>query len=200
MTEQRFSLSTTDVLLIVVVAALLRSHVTQALTGDIAALLFAVQHATLIVCTLLHRPSLPSCPPPFSVALAWIGTLLPLTMQPNTSALTTWFGTSIIALGSSLATVAILSLGRSFGLEPAHRGVQTRGLYRVVRHPIYAAYIPIVGGFALTHPSLWNAIVAALWLGVQVARIQREEALLKDDPHYLVYSLRVRYRLIPLIW
>ena len=34
-----------------------------------------------------------------------------------------------------------LSLGRSFGLMPANRGVVSSGLYRIVRHPIYLGYL-----------------------------------------------------------
>jgi hypothetical protein len=38
----------------------------------------------------------------------------------------------LVVLGSLLATTAILSLGRSFGIDPSHNGLQTRRLYRVV--------------------------------------------------------------------
>ena len=34
-----------------------------------------------------------------------------------------------------------LSLGRSFGLMPANRGVVSTGMYRLVRHPIYLGYL-----------------------------------------------------------
>ena len=201
MIVRRLSLSTTDVLVIIVMAALLKNHATHALDGDIVALLFAIQHAALIICTMLHRPSRPSSPAsPYSIGLAWSGTLLPLTMQANAPALTASLGTGIVALGSVLATLAILSLGRSFGLEPAHRGVQTRGLYRAVRHPIYAAYLLVVGGFVLTYPSLWNALIVLLWLGMQITRIHNEEALLRYDEHYCSYCFQVRYRIIPFIW
>ena len=44
-----------------------------------------------------------------------------------------------VALVVSLG--AFLSLGRSWGIIPANRGVKTGGLYRVVRHPIYASYV-----------------------------------------------------------
>lgn len=90
-------------------------------------------------------------------------------------------GLVLVVLGSLLATAAILSLGRSFRIEPAHRGLQTRRLYRVVRHPIYASYLPIVGGFLLSYASWWNGLVAVIWLAVQITRIQREEALLSQD-------------------
>jgi hypothetical protein len=40
-----------------------------------------------------------------------------------------------------LVLAATLRLGRSFGIVATNRGIQTGGLYRIVRHPIYAAYV-----------------------------------------------------------
>ena len=92
------------------------------------------------------------------------------------------------------------ALGRSFGIEAANRGIQTHGLYRFVRHPIYAAYLPLIGGYLLAYPSVWNALLVGCWLVCQVARIQREEAVLGQDEQYQAYAERVRWRLIPGAW
>ena len=41
---------------------------------------------------------------------------------------------TIQLVGLAMATVAMGSLRRSFGLAPANRGVKTAGMYRYVRH------------------------------------------------------------------
>ncbi|NTU78443.1 MAG: hypothetical protein HGA45_03425 [Chloroflexales bacterium] len=100
----------------------------------------------------------------------------------------------------------VASVAQQFGagsrvlIEPAHRGLQTRWLYRVVRHPIYAAYLLIVGGFLLSAWSWWNGGVAITWLAVQGMRVIREEALLRQDAEYQRYAQVVCWRLLPGVW
>ena len=72
-------------------------------------------------------------------------------MQPN-GATPNPIGSVLVLVGVVLATGAVLSLGRSLGIEAANRGVQTHGLYRFVRHPIYAAYLPLMGGYLRAIP------------------------------------------------
>ena len=43
-------------------------------------------------------------------------------------------------------------------------------------------------------------MVALIWLGVQIARIRREEALLNGDERYQHYTQQVRWRLVPGVW
>ena len=74
------------------------------------------------------------------------------------------------------------------------------GPYRIVRHPIYAGYTIIHVGFLVSFPSLWNVILYSAVLTIQIARISREELLLRQDPSYRDYTARVRYRLIPMIF
>lgn len=65
-----------------------------------------------------------------------------------------------------------------------------------MRHPIYAAYLLIIGGFLTAHLSWSNGVVALIWLRVQVVRLQREEMLLYSDGHYQDYLRQVRWRLL----
>jgi protein-S-isoprenylcysteine O-methyltransferase Ste14 len=74
------------------------------------------------------------------------------------------------------------------------------GLYGVVRHPIYAAYILACSGVILSSPSLWNIALLIIWIGVQARRAVEEERVLTADPAYRAYAARVRYRLLPGIW
>ncbi len=193
------ALSATDLALLIVMAALVSAHLRSALSGSLVSLLFGAQHLAILVVTLLHRPADKQRVPPTDLLLAWAGTLLPLAMRSSTENMTN-LGLILIIPGSVFATAAILSLGRSFGMEPAHRGIQMRWCYRVVRHPMYAAYLLIVGGFLLSYTSWWNGFVALTWLTVQITRIRREEALLCRDEQYLRYTQRVQWRLVPGVW
>jgi protein-S-isoprenylcysteine O-methyltransferase Ste14 len=88
-----------------------------------------------------------------------------------------------------------MSLGRSFALLPANRGVVTGGAYRWVRHPIYAGYLTGHVLFLLSSFSLYNLACYSLITCMQLHRILREEAILARTPEYQDYMHRVRYRL-----
>src|SRR5215213_11862391 len=125
--------------------------------------------------------------------------MLPLLLRPSALAPVplAMLGNVIQFVGGLLVLAATLRLGRSFGIVAANRGIQTGGLYRVVQHPIYAAYVLAFGGFVLTHPTLINGMILAVWLMIQVLRIRAEERLLMQDA---AYAAQVRYRLIPGCW
>ena len=59
----------------------------------------------------------------------------------------------ISAVGLIVVIVGKMSLGRSFGLMPANRGIVSTGLYRVVRHPIYLGYLITHVGFVAANPT-----------------------------------------------
>ena len=75
------------------------------------------------------------------------------------------------------------------------------GLYRTIRHPMYAGVILVMIGF-----SLWLGSAAAL-IGVFVPtaiaaiRIIHEERMLRTTlDGYAAYTTRVRWRLLPRVW
>lgn len=102
--------------------------------------------------------------------------------------------------GAVLAALSLGSLGRSFGLVAANRGVQTRGAYRVVRHPAYASYLITNAGYLLENPTLWNVLVMLFASTFQLVRIGKEETFLSADPAYREYLQTVRYRLVPFLY
>ena len=102
--------------------------------------------------------------------------------------------------GSLAAGVSLLSLGRSFGVVAANRGLRTGGAYRVVRHPVYACYLIVSAGYLLENPTRWNALVIAGFVAAQVVRIREEESCLAGDPAYTSYRAQVRYRLVPYVF
>jgi protein-S-isoprenylcysteine O-methyltransferase Ste14 len=69
-----------------------------------------------------------------------------------------------------------------------------------VRHPIYSGYLITHVGFLLGFPSVHNLIVYSAALAIQIARLLREEHLLKQDPRYQEYMKLVPYRLIPKVF
>lgn len=128
------------------------------------------------------------------------GTFLPLLLRATDAEADLLVGQVIQAIGFSMQIIAILSLNRSFGLLPAHRGVKSNGLYRVVRHPLYAAYTFAFCGFLINNPSITNIAVVIACTAFQVLRIREEEGLLLNYPEYAAFAQKVRWRLIPAIW
>lgn len=100
-------------------------------------------------------------------------------------------------LGVALAVVATATLGRDLGILPALRGVTTRGVYAVVRHPMYAAHLLIGTAYVLGAPSWRNAGVALAVGALLLVRLRREESLLAGDRRYRAYCARVPWRLVP---
>ncbi len=115
---------------------------------------------------------------------------------------TAWHGGGLVlvTIGACLSLASLLSLGRKFGVWPALRGLSTRGPYRVVRHPMYLAYLISDVGYNLQE---WNPgtalLVLAGWASL-LYRIRAEERILSHDAGWLRYTTSVRYRLLPGIW
>ncbi len=103
----------------------------------------------------------------------------------------------LIMAGLLLQIYAKLTLRRSFGIIAANRGVTTGGPYRLVRHPMYSAYMLTWLGFFLANPSLSNAAIYAFAFACQVARLMAEERLLNEDAGYRAFAKAVPYRLLP---
>lgn len=71
--------------------------------------------------------------------------------------------------------------------------------YRIVRHPLYTAYLVGGIGYLMQSLSTWNIVIDAVAVGWQVVRIRAEERHL-SSPAYDAYRARVPWRLIPRIW
>lgn len=109
-------------------------------------------------------------------------------------------GNALVPGAALLSLASLLSLGRSFGVWPASRGLMTGGPYRLVRHPMYLSYVIADVGYNLLE---WNQgtllMVLAGW-GSLLYRIIAEEKILSQNADWKAYSARVRFRLIPGIW
>lgn len=103
----------------------------------------------------------------------------------------------MVAVGNVIQVTGKLFLARSFGVAPANRGIKTSGLYRLVRHPIYAGYLLIHLGLIMMMPTLTNFLIYAIGWSAQVLRLLAEERLLGEDPEYRAFMAKTRWRLVP---
>jgi protein-S-isoprenylcysteine O-methyltransferase Ste14 len=74
-----------------------------------------------------------------------------------------WLGLGLIAAGVAIASAGALTLGPN--LTPATEPVPdarlvTRGIYRMVRHPIYLGVSTIMGGYGMLRGGWWAGAAA----------------------------------------
>jgi protein-S-isoprenylcysteine O-methyltransferase Ste14 len=110
----------------------------------------------------------------------------------------------VIVLAAYLSFFLVLRENRFAGRTVEVEGEQrviTTGPYSVVRHPMYAAFMPLYVFTPLALGSFWGLVPALLMPIVFVARISDEERVLSRGLEgYKEYVGRVKYRLIPGIW
>ena len=126
--------------------------------------------------------------------IAWLSALLPLAMHLERE---TAPGQAITILGLSLVLWSLVTLGHSFGIAPADRGLVQGGPYRYIRHPMYLGELVSLCGGLFGNLSAWNVILIAVLLLSLLYRIQREELVIHG---YRCYAGQVRWRLIPGVW
>jgi protein-S-isoprenylcysteine O-methyltransferase Ste14 len=102
--------------------------------------------------------------------------------------------------GMFVSLAGLFSLNTSFGLVAANRGVKTRGMYAIVRHPIYAGYFVSFGAFLLQNMTLANAVIYAVFVVSELLRVIAEERVLLRDPAYVAYARQTRWRVLPLLF
>ncbi|MHA7679426.1 methyltransferase family protein [Cupriavidus sp. PET2-C1] len=136
---------------------------------------------------------------PLAVLCSLFGTyyFLAIQLAPGVRILPEAIGAGLQIAGLVWQIFAKVSLRCSFGLLPANRGIVSSGAYRVVRHPIYLGYLIADIGFLLANFGLQNVLVYAGQFVLQGVRIAREEKLLSDDPEYVAYRDKVRFRVLP---
>jgi protein-S-isoprenylcysteine O-methyltransferase Ste14 len=168
------------------------------LQGNVANLLLLVSEGLVVVFILIRRRASVTSRNPAEWALALAVTSLPMAVSAG--------GTPVAPLGVAAAVMLVgmfvqihakITLGRSFGMVPANRGLKVRGPYRFLRHPMYAGYLITHVAFLLANPTWWNLGIYLLANGLQIIRLLAEERLLTRDEQYRAYRLAVPYRLVP---
>src|SRR3989338_3606233 len=168
------------------------------ITGDYALIAFALSETLQVLFFLIRRSPLSVSLDPFDWLVAGGGTLAPLFLIPGGPVL--WqSGEILVIIAVVFQIFALLSLNRSFAIVAAKRVVKTSGLYRIVRHPMYASYLLLYSGYLLFNGSLMNIGLVVLAFVFLFLRIIEEEKHLIVDQEYEQYATRTPWRLIPFV-
>ena len=114
-----------------------------------------------------------------------------------------WFGYGIFILGTIIALIAAINLGKNLTPlpRPKENGVLIqRGLYRFVRHPIYFGVIVLSLGWGFIQQStlVWMYVLI-ITIFFDIKSRKEEQWLQAKFPVYADYQGRVR-KLIPWIY
>jgi protein-S-isoprenylcysteine O-methyltransferase Ste14 len=167
-------------------------------TGHLTGLLLLVSELLVVVLTVVRRPAAivdRTLGARIVAMTSMVG--IPL-MRPTGVGLVADVYTAVATgIGLSVIIAAKATLGRSFGLMPANRGIVNRGIYRIVRHPIYAGYLITHTAFLMAHPTAWNAALILISDTALLVRALYEERTLAGDGAYAEYMAQVRWRVLP---
>jgi protein-S-isoprenylcysteine O-methyltransferase Ste14 len=166
---------------------------------DWSYLLIGVSETVTAAFFLLRSAPATVSPDPQDWLFALAGTFAPLFFAPSDWALLPE-AKHLVLIGTALHIFGMFSLNRSFALVAARREVKTGGMYKFVRHPLYASYLLIFTGYVLTNTTLANIVIYWLTAGFLYVRMVREEKHLALDPAYRAYMQQVRCRVIPFLF
>ena len=168
-------------------------------TGHVTGLLLLVSEALIVILTVIRRRARiidRSTAAAVTTTLSIVGP--PLLRAGETPGLLPDAATAILsAIGLLLVIGGKMTLGRSFGIAPANRGVVARGPYTFVRHPIYAGYLITHVAFLVAQPTVLNLVIVAVADTALIARALIEERVLSLDVEYRTYCQRVAWHLVP---
>jgi protein-S-isoprenylcysteine O-methyltransferase Ste14 len=168
-------------------------------TGRLTGLLLLTGEMLVVVLTIMRRRAT-FVNRSFAAGLVTVVSVIgpPILRPSDASALAPDVVTTLLsAVGLAIALVGKASLGRSFGLVPANRGVVVRGPYNLVRHPIYAGYLITHLAFLAQYPTVWNISILLIADTALVVRALMEERVLSADAAYQGYCQRVSWHLVP---
>lgn len=166
---------------------------------NFAELAFFLHNVVMLLFILIRKAHVSVDGRPFRQAVAVVAFFSGMAFVParTDNAMLLAAGHVVITAAMVLSTVTLFNLGRSFGILIAFREVKTGGLYRVIRHPMYATDILWRVGIVLTWPSLVNVLVFLCSSAAYVYRALLEEEFLRQQGAYLAYMKQVRYRFVP---
>jgi protein-S-isoprenylcysteine O-methyltransferase Ste14 len=169
-------------------------------TGRPSGLGTTLLEAWVAVLFLIRRPTENVSRNPVAWVAAPIGSFAMLLARPDGGGLAELPCEALQLAGVAVALISLGTLGRSFGLVAANRGIKTRGPYGLVRHPAYTGYLIAYLGYVAENPSLRNIALLCLGTAFQVVRIREEERILSRDEGYRAYQGAVRFRLVPYVY
>jgi len=169
-------------------------------TGHVTGLLLLVGESLVVVLTIVRRRAIAvdrSAAAAIMTAVSLVGPVLMRATSEPASLLSDQVTALVSAIGLLLVVLGKMTLGRSFGVVPANRGVVVRGPYTLVRHPIYTGYLITHAAFLLAHPAPWNLSILLVADTALVLRALMEERVLSADASYRQYCQRVGWHLVP---
>ena len=168
-------------------------------TGHVTGLLLLASESLVVVLTVVRRPAR-LVDRSFNAALMTTVSLAgpPLLRASSDMGYVPDVVTAMVsAVGLALVVFGKITLGRSFGVVPANRGVVVGGPYNFVRHPIYTGYLITHVAFLVANPVPWNVAVIFVADVALVVRALMEERVLSADVEYQGYCQRVGWHLVP---
>jgi protein-S-isoprenylcysteine O-methyltransferase Ste14 len=168
-------------------------------TGRVTGLLLLASELLVVVFTITRRQTLDVDRSAAAVLLTIASVAGPPLLRTSTlgGLVPDGLTLSLSAVGLAIVIIGKVTLGRSFGVVPANRGVVIGGPYALVRHPIYAGYLVTHLAFVAAHPLLRNLIIIAIADAALVGRAFLEERTLEKDDRYKAYCRRVAWHLVP---
>ena len=167
-------------------------------TGHVTGLLLLVSEALVVLLTVVRRQATVVDRTWAARMIATISIVGVPFIRPTGGGLAPDLVTAAVSgVGLLIIIAGKLTLGRSFGLMPANRGIVCRGIYKTLRHPIYAGYLVTHAAFLVAHPSPWNLAVLVVSDAALMIRAVYEERTLALDAEYADYMTRVRWRVAP---
>lgn len=113
-------------------------------------------------------------------------------------------GGVLIALGLLLVLAGGVQLGSTLTVFPAPRPgrrLETSGLYRRARHPMYGGGILVALGWSLVFGTIVGLVLTLALVVVFELKARREEAWLLDHyPGYAEYLQHTRHRFLPFVY
>jgi len=166
---------------------------------------YVLQHVIVLGIALTRRP-------PSGQDHSWLTTMaclvayaypyaqiIYLDIVPGSS---TWpqLGDILVVVAAGVSLASLLTLGRWFGIRPALRGLAQTGPYRLVRHPLYLAYLLADVGLNCAQWNGGTLLLTAVGWASLLYRIRAEERILAQDAGWEAYVGAVRFRLLPGLW
>ena len=168
-------------------------------TRRITGLLLLASEALIVVLTIFRRRANAVDRSPEAVVMTGLSIIGPYLLRPSADG--SWVPDLVTAALSSVGLAVVIAgkmtIGRSFGIAPANRGIVTAGPYLFVRHPIYTGYLISHLGFVIAHPTVRNIAIAVVADVCLVVRALIEERMLIRDEGYREYCGRVRWHVLP---
>jgi protein-S-isoprenylcysteine O-methyltransferase Ste14 len=166
----------------------------------ISSLYVALFEACVIVFAVTRPMPKEANASPYDWVIALLGTYVIMLLRPAADVHDHVALLVVQISGMAISLTGLLSLNSSFGLVAANRGVKSSGLYRIVRHPIYAGYFLSFGAFLLQNITLFNFLIYVAFVALELLRVEAEERTLSRDLSYASYSRQTRWRILPLIY